>query len=215
MALQIVNAEAPDILISDLMLPEMSGVELLEAARETDPNLVVIITTGYSTVDNAVASLKKGGSDFLPKPFTFEELLSPVHRAVRFLDLPLAVRNQCLPANSSGCYCLGLQTWARIEEDGSAQLGLSNLFLKTVDDIEGIEFPDADADLRQGGRLTRCTTSDRLVHEAWSPLSGRVLEVNSRLQQDPSIVHQGPLDGWLARIFPTNLDTDLANLTRS
>ena len=65
-ASQLLGAEAPDIVISDLVLPGASGMKLLDNALEHDPGLVIILTTGFSTVENAVAALKHGAFDFLP-----------------------------------------------------------------------------------------------------------------------------------------------------
>ena len=64
-ALQILKTDPQDIAICDLMLPGLSGFEFLEASQQHDPSLVVIITTGYSTVDNGVDSLKNGAFDFV------------------------------------------------------------------------------------------------------------------------------------------------------
>ncbi len=80
-ALKVLPAHSPHIMITDLVLPGASGMKLLEKALEHDPGLVVILTTGYSTVENARAALKHGAFEFLPKPFTCEELLACVGRA--------------------------------------------------------------------------------------------------------------------------------------
>jgi DNA-binding NtrC family response regulator len=85
-ALAILKAQAPQILITDLILPGASGMKLLDAALEHDPGLVVVLTTGYTTPDNAAAALKHGAVDFLAKPFTYEELLASVARARQALE---------------------------------------------------------------------------------------------------------------------------------
>ena len=85
-ALQALPAHSPHIMITDLVLPGASGMKLLEKALEHDPGLIVILTTGYSTVENAMAALKHGAFEFLPKPFTCEELLACVARARQALE---------------------------------------------------------------------------------------------------------------------------------
>ena len=211
--LQILGSNPQDIVISDIMLPGISGLEFLETSRQNDPSLVVIITTGYSTVENAVDSLNKGAFDFLPKPFTFDELLSPVSRASRFLDLPLKQRMQPPSAAFAGCCFLGLQTWARPDTEGSWLLGPSELLLRSIDPIENIELPITGSELRQGARLVRMTTQDHLVHDLWSPLSGEVLEINALLHDAPDLPHQDAVaKGWLVRILPANLDKELSAL---
>jgi len=213
-ALQILKTDPQDIAICDLMLPGLSGFEFLEAVQQHDPSLVVIITTGYSTVDNGVDSLKKGAFDFLPKPFTFEELVSQVDRASRFAKLPIKLRLQLPPADFAGCYFLGSQSWARSDVNGSWQLGLAAIFLQTIDPIRSIEIPDADSELQQGGLLVRITTQDELVHNVWSPLSGKILLPNDRLKETPDLPHQDPLTtGWLLSFLPLDLEEEVQALT--
>jgi CheY-like chemotaxis protein len=214
-ALSMLESEPVDIVISDLMLPGRSGIEFMEEVHRQDPNLVVIITTGYSTVENGVACLRKGAFEFLPKPFTFEELLSPVDRARRYLELPLSERVQLSDADAGECYVLGTESWARVREDGSGMLGLTELFLRTVDRIESIEFPDVGGEVRQGGRLVRCVAANKLVHDVWSPLTGRVLEVNVGPARGPEVDAGTPQSlRWLVRVLPADLEKELLNLSR-
>lgn len=64
----------PDLVLVDLKMPGISGFEVLERLRVIDPTIVAIVITGYSTVGSAVEAMKKGAFDFLPKPFTPDEL---------------------------------------------------------------------------------------------------------------------------------------------
>lgn len=72
----------PDIALIDLKMPGISGFEVLEKIRDIDPQLIPIVITGYATVDSAVEAMKKGAYDFLPKPFTPEELRIIISRAL-------------------------------------------------------------------------------------------------------------------------------------
>jgi len=71
-----------DVVLLDLMMPGISGMEVLEAAHQVDPNLLVIVITGYATVESAVEAMKKGAYDFIPKPFTPDQLRIIVNRAL-------------------------------------------------------------------------------------------------------------------------------------
>ena len=169
---------------------------------------------GYSTVDNGVDSLKKGAFDFLPKPFTFEELASQVDRASQFAKLPIKQRVQPPPTEFAGCYFLGSQTWAKPDVDGTWLVGLAAMLLKTIDPIQNIEFPESDNEIYQGSLLVRMATEDQLVHNIWSPLSGKIMQANDRLAQTPDLPHRDPVDsGWLVRILPMNLEQEIAALT--
>ena len=72
----------PDVVLIDLKMPGISGLEVLERAREIDPNIIPIVITGYATVESAVDAMKKGAYDFLPKPFTPEELRIIIRRGL-------------------------------------------------------------------------------------------------------------------------------------
>jgi len=64
----------PDIVFVDLKMPGISGFEVCQNICQSDPTIVVVVITGYATVDSAVEAMKKGAFDFLPKPFTPDEL---------------------------------------------------------------------------------------------------------------------------------------------
>jgi DNA-binding response OmpR family regulator len=212
----MLSSEAPDIVISDLVLPGASGMRLLETALEHDPGLVIILTTGFSTVENAVAALKHGAFDFLPKPFTCDELLSSVARAARAVLGRLNLSARRTGAGRRGDFRLGVQTWARPERDGTALLGVTELELETVLRMEKIELPEVGSELRQGGRLVGLLTADGLSHTVWSPLGGHVLSRNDRLGDHPESLRDDPTGaGWIARIRPTDLDGELPNLIES
>jgi two-component system phosphate regulon sensor histidine kinase PhoR len=70
-----------EVVLLDLKMPGMGGMEVLEQAREVDPSLLVVIITGYATVDSAVEAMKKGAYDFIAKPFTPDQLRLIVRRA--------------------------------------------------------------------------------------------------------------------------------------
>ena len=76
-----------DLLLTDLMMPEMNGIELLQAAREIDPDIVGIVMTGQGTVQTAVEAMKVGALDYIMKPFKLNGLLPVLSRAmeVRYL----------------------------------------------------------------------------------------------------------------------------------
>jgi PAS domain S-box-containing protein len=71
-----------DVVLLDLMMPGISGMEVLEAVQRVDASLLVIVITGYATVESAVEAMKKGAYDFVPKPFTPDQLRIVVKRAL-------------------------------------------------------------------------------------------------------------------------------------
>ncbi|MFC1501944.1 sigma-54-dependent transcriptional regulator [bacterium] len=88
-ALELMKKEFFDIVILDLKMPGLSGMEVLKWVKEENPETIVIVITGYATVDSAVEAMKNGAYDFLPKPFTPEELRVIVRRAMEKRQLIL------------------------------------------------------------------------------------------------------------------------------
>jgi signal transduction histidine kinase len=72
--LDLLKQFQPDLVYVDLKMPGISGFEVLDLIHEYDPTIVTIVITGFATVSSAVEAMKKGTFDFLPKPFTPDEL---------------------------------------------------------------------------------------------------------------------------------------------
>ena len=87
--LELMRKESFDTVILDLKMPGLSGMEVLKKIKEDDPEAIVIVITGYATVDSAVEAMKSGAYDFLPKPFTPDELRVIVRRALEKRKLAL------------------------------------------------------------------------------------------------------------------------------
>lgn len=69
-----------DIVLLDMKLPDMDGMEILKVVQEEKPGLNIIVMTGYSSISNAVQAMKKGASDYLAKPFTDDELIETIEK---------------------------------------------------------------------------------------------------------------------------------------
>ncbi len=88
-----------DLVLLDMKLPDMEGMEILRAVHKTKQNLQVIVMTAYSTVQNAVEAMKLGAFDYLCKPFTDEELTLVVQRAIEkkhLIEENLLLRKQLI-----------------------------------------------------------------------------------------------------------------------
>lgn len=78
LAIEQLQQKAFDLVITDLKMPGMNGIEVLKAIRALQPEVPIIMITGYSTVDSAVEAMKNGAIDYIGKPFTPEEILAKV-----------------------------------------------------------------------------------------------------------------------------------------
>lgn len=92
MAQDLLRKERYDILIADLIMPNMDGIGLLEFCKNLNPDLPVIILTGYGTVKTAVEAIKKGAFDYVTKPYNIDEIDLIVKRALQQRDLLLENR---------------------------------------------------------------------------------------------------------------------------
>jgi two-component system nitrogen regulation response regulator GlnG len=73
----------PDVLITDIRMPDMSGLELMERLARSDPDIPVIVITAHSDLDSAVSAYQGGAFEYLPKPFDIDEAIELVSRAAR------------------------------------------------------------------------------------------------------------------------------------
>ena len=86
-ALELLREEPADLLISDVKMPDVGGIELLRAAREALPDLAVVMMTAFATVETAREAFKLGADDFITKPFDIDELKLIVEKALERLQL--------------------------------------------------------------------------------------------------------------------------------
>jgi two-component system sensor histidine kinase/response regulator len=80
--LQKVRKIRPDLVLVDLKLPGMSGIDILREIKDFDPNIVSVMITAYASIESAVEAVKLGAYDYLPKPFTLDQLLTVTKRGL-------------------------------------------------------------------------------------------------------------------------------------
>ncbi|OGW16650.1 MAG: hypothetical protein A3G93_09200 [Nitrospinae bacterium RIFCSPLOWO2_12_FULL_45_22] len=81
-ALENIGAKDYQVVLADIKMPGMDGIELLQRIKKINPQIEVIMITGYATIETAVRSMREGAYDYLPKPFTPEELRMLVKKAL-------------------------------------------------------------------------------------------------------------------------------------
>jgi len=91
--LGLLESERPDLLLTDLKMPDVDGMALLRRARELDATLPVIMITAFATIESAVAAVREGAFDYLPKTFSVDQLRVAVERALRHRGLAVENRN--------------------------------------------------------------------------------------------------------------------------
>lgn len=221
--LKMVQNNEYRLVLCDIMLPELDAFHVLETMRHAGIRTPVIMITGYSTVENAVHSLKSGAIDFVPKPFTADELESAVRRGLRYLEFAPAESSHNLPGtpatpvhrpSAASSFRLGYLSWASIEPAGTGLMGMTDVYMKTVSPMKEVRFFSLDEDLIQGSVCARIVSADKLVHDLLSPLSGRILERNDAVLSCVETLEKDPFGGgWLYRVIPKDTAYELVRLT--
>ena len=217
-ALEVLDRSSFRLALCDIMMQGLDGFQFLQEIDRRGIQLPVIMMTGYSTMENAVKSLWMGAVDYIPKPFTADELLTVIRRSFRSGML----REKAHEAKFAGdrtlsfvpCpsehHRLGYVSWVRMEDEGTARIGVSDLFLKSVEGVKKFELSAVGDELVQGVPCAVATSNDGSEHGIMCPMGGKILEVNEEALSDPLLVEKDPFfRGWLYRILPSNPDNNL------
>jgi CheY-like chemotaxis protein/glycine cleavage system H lipoate-binding protein len=206
------------VVLTDLMMPGMDGLELTKKIKERWPAIPVVMVTGYATISTAMQAMKLGAFDYIAKPFTKEELLGIVKRALHLVaevehDTPFGVAaedasGQAVP-DRPGLRTLGRNSWLMMRKDGTVTVGVESAFVEGAGEIRDIDLPAVGDVLSQGAVCLQVFSADLSSHTVWSPLSGDVVEVNEKLVADPATALKDPYgEGWLLRLKPSNFEEE-------
>jgi len=203
-----------DLIITDLMMPGISGMDLLTSLKTNRPEANVIMITGYHTIKTAVQSIKIGAFDYIPKPFTPQELRTLVSRAFKKeADQEEGISPPQIP---KGLYLMRGHTWLRKEGGNLVTVGVLFDFLKHIGSITHIELLQENKTIFQGEVCARITDAEKNVHRVWSPATGRVINVNKDLEEDLALLKKDPYqNGWLLQIESLDIEKDLESLVSS
>ena len=212
------------LVLCDLMLPGIDGIELIDVIQRNRPGTPVVLITGYATLQSAVRAFRHGAFDFIPKPFDTPELIGVTRRGLAYARMN-PVQRQAMsvgpvdvaggPVDRGGFHTIGGHGWAAAEQDGSVRMGLGETFAVLDESIGELTTANVGDDLLQGNRYVRIVTANQSAHRIWAPLSGRVIDLNKRAFRKAG--HGGWLEvcrEWVVRIVPSNLEEELANLTQ-
>jgi len=152
-ALEVLRRERVSVVVTDLMMPGMSGEELLRAARAVSPETEVVLMTAYGTVETAVAAMKEGAYDFITKPVKRHAIVKSVRRALE--KATLVAENRALRARLAGL--------ARTEPAGGL-IGNAPGFRAALDTLRQAA-PTSATVLLQGESGTGKELAARLLHD--------------------------------------------------
>jgi CheY-like chemotaxis protein/glycine cleavage system H lipoate-binding protein len=204
-----------DLVITDLMMPGKNGIELLRAMRGETIQVPIIMVTGYPTIRPALQAMRLGARDYLSKPFTRRELLSPVMRALRQdpgAERAPGARQEPLKVDElqpGTVLYLPHHAWVKMLQDGTFELGIEASFLDAVGQVTRLSLPEVNELVEQGTIAVTLENSDGEDHGVATPLTGQVLAINEELRQGPARLSG---DGWLLRILPSHFNSEAHNL---
>lgn len=211
------------LVICDVMMADVDGFGFLAELQRRMDRTPVIMSTGMSTMENAVRALHSGAIDFIPKPFTADELENAVQRGLKYKALqdeavanarderPESIAWVPPPATY---YRLGYASWLQTERDGTVKVGVTDLFLRTVEGVQALVLAAEGDELVQGSSCATITAADGREHALLGPVTGHVVEVNAAVAETPAGIERDPyFEGWLYRVLPSELQYDLQHLT--
>lgn len=215
-ALRILSTSPYDVVITDLMMPGFGGLEFIRQVRAMPSPPAVIVITGYPTVETALKARLLGAFEYVTKPFTRQELASAVVRAFRHGAAAQGDESPSAgpPETSEHVYFIPEHSWVRIEPGGGAYVGMARAFAAAIGRVKELQLP-AQGDLLEQGRVcAEVCADDGVKHCLYSPLSGRVVELNPSLLADPELAARDPEGaGWLFGLSPQDPGRELQNLS--
>ncbi|MBE7444440.1 MAG: sigma-54-dependent Fis family transcriptional regulator [Planctomycetia bacterium] len=165
-ALEKINEFLPDLVLLDLRLPNMGGIELLEKIKTKDPNALIVVMTGFGSIDTAVEAMKIGAYDYLEKPFKTEHLKLIVEKALG----TQALRREVLE--------LRAQHWTFTDEPGGVIIGNSQQVKEVYNLIKQVAKSPSTTVLIQGESGTGKELVARAIHHLSSRKGGRFVDIN-------------------------------------
>lgn len=220
-ALALLEETTFNLIITDIMMPDMDGFEFLNIVNQKRIKTPVIMTTGYSTLENAVQSLNNGAIAFVPKPFTLEELTSAIKRGMEYAKISnrfLSINREDDLLSIIPCppkyYRLGYDSWMNEEFEGTVKIGVTDLFLNSVGALNSIELMNVDENIYQGNTSFKIFDSNEDIHQVLAPISGRIVSVNEKILENINMLAKDPyFEGWIYTVIPFSLESEVENLT--
>jgi two-component system, NtrC family, response regulator HydG len=151
-ALEVMRREPVSVVVTDLMMPAMSGENLLRAVKAISPETEVVLVTAYGTVEAAVSAMKEGAYDFIAKPVKRHAIVKSVRQALE--KSSLVAENRALRARLAGL----------LEESPGGLIGNAPLFRRALDTIRQAA-PTSASILLEGESGTGKELAARLVHD--------------------------------------------------
>jgi len=204
-----------DVVVTDLMMPGIDGLQLIDHIRQVDRETRIVMITGYATMRTALQALRKGAFDYIAKPFTKEELRAVVKNAAQMKKFPEAAQEavEAPGGTAEEIRSFFNQTYARLLSDGTMYFGIEPLFLSAIGSPLGIEVAKIGDIVQQGLPFATVTSPNMRVFNLRAPFSARILEVNQDALKNFASIRKDPRGkGWLVHVLPMDFDNESENI---
>lgn len=213
-ALNKLAKEDFDLLISDVRLPDISGMTVLKEARVIKPKTDVVIITGYPTLEDAKESIRLGAAEYIEKPFTPDFMINVANKVFdqkgwilrqafidEFRDYIVPLRDKDNPVIF---YKEG--TWARPFKNNMWEIGCDLRYWLLTGNLMYVDFIKDKETIKAGEPFARIYTSTGQSNELLSPMNGELREINTKANDVMCALLKDHLSEgwllWLARVFP-------------
>ncbi len=212
-ALNKLAKEDFDLLISDVRLPDISGMTVLKEARIIKPQTDVVIITGYPTLEDAKESIRLGAFEYIEKPFTPDFMINVANKVFdqrgwilrqAFIDefrehiVPLRDKDNPVIFYKEG-------TWARPFKNGLWEIGCDLRYWFLTGNLMNVDFIKGTGAIKAGEAFARIYTSAGQSNDLLSPMNGEIKEINKKANDVICSLLKDPTEGWLlwlAKVFP-------------
>ncbi|MEW6600910.1 MAG: response regulator [Nitrospirota bacterium] len=217
-ALNKLAKEDFDLFISDIMLPDINGMEVLKEARIIKPSTDVVMITGYPRLEDAQEASRLGAQQYLEKPFTPDFMVNVAKKVFdkrgwilrqafidEFRDSVVSLREK---ENPVIFYKEG--TWARPTKDGLWEMGCDLRYWMLSGNLMYVEFIKGIDKLQAGQPFARIYSSGGQGSDLLSPMTAELREINTRANDAMVALMKDHLSEgwllWLAKVFPLSAD---------
>lgn len=183
-ALDLIEKDFFDVLITDIKMPEMNGIELLEKVKERHQGIEVLVVTGFGSIDSAVDAMKKGAYEYITKPFNLDELVLKIKN----LHERTALKKENLALKT----CFGMNK-------GVSIIAKSESMTKILETVENIRDSDCNVLLRGEAGVGKGLLA-RIIHYTSRRQNMPFFSLNCGTLSQKQITHE--LFGYEKRAVP-------------
>lgn len=216
-AIKKISSEEFDLLISDIRLPDINGITVLKESKIVQPDLDVVIITGYPTLEDAREAVRLGAFEFIEKPFTPEFMMNVANKVFdnrgwilrkAFID---EFRNEIVSLRDSANPVIYYKegTWARPVNNGMWEVGCDVRYWLLSGQLTYIDLPDTLTLVAAGEPFAKILSGGGHTEDLISPMTGKVTELNKQANAAMSaLVRDNLSEGWLlwlARVEPIKI----------